>query len=213
MSKKWILHVLLFLLFLSISYIYAYEVLNGPSQLIKYKASKAYEGYTLITSLINPEKTYLIDMLGYVVHTWEHKARPGGMNYILLENGHLLGTTGIGMMPKPQAGSDNAGTGQQPPGNSDQQAAPEGTGKLSYGGAARGLIEMDWDGNMMSGNGMFRAHRYGPDYPGLKGKDLTPATQIADDIKKAWQPRVDLEGATQPGAKLWKELWKQIEPL
>jgi len=31
---------------------------------------------------------------------------------------------------------------------------------------------------------------------------------IEEDIKGGWQPRVDLEGATQPGAKLWKRLWK-----
>jgi hypothetical protein len=26
---------------------------------------------------------------------------------------------------------------------------------------------------------MFRAYRYGPDYPGLKGKDLSPETAAA----------------------------------
>ena len=55
---------------------------------------------------------------------------------------------------------------------------------------------------------VFQAHRYGPDYPGLKGKDLTPKGQIAEDIKDAWKPRVDLEGATQPGVKTWEETWK-----
>ena len=60
-----------------------------------------------------------------------------------------------------------------------------------------------------SGGGMvFRAHRYGPDYPGLKGKKLKPQGQIAEDIKDAWKPNVNLEGATQKGVKNWKKIWK-----
>ena len=64
------------------------------------------------------------------------------------------------------------------------------------------------DLGFQASNGVFRAHRYGPDYPGLKGKDLTPKGQIAGDIKDAWKPKVELEGATQKGAKRWKKLWK-----
>ena len=97
----------------------AYEVLNGPSQLIRYKASKAYEGYTLFSSQ-GQKKTYLIDMLGNVVHTWEHKTDP----------------------------------------------------------------------------------------PGLKSRKLKPLGLIEEDIKDGWKPRVDLEGATQPGAKLWEKIWQ-----
>ena len=69
---------------------HAYEILNGPSYLIQYKASKAYEGYTLF-SHGGTKKTYLIDMLGNLVHTWEHKADPPGLHFVLLENGHILG--------------------------------------------------------------------------------------------------------------------------
>ena len=57
-------------------------------------------------------------------------------------------------------------------------------------------------------NDTFRAHRYGPDYPGLAGKDLTPRGQIVKDLKDGWKPRVDLTGATQPGVKLWKKIWE-----
>jgi hypothetical protein len=114
----------------------AYEALNGPTQLIQYKASKAYEGYTLITSM-NTDKTYLIDMLGYVVHTWEHKTTPPGLHFILLENGHILGNIGTGVM-------------QGPPGQgAAEQAVAGNNGKLSLGGAAAGLIELDWDGNVV----------------------------------------------------------------
>lgn len=59
------------------------------------------------------------------------------------------------------------------------------------------------DGNNM----VFRAHRYGPDFPGLKGKDLTPKGQIVPDPKSGWKPKVDLAGATQPGVKNWKKDW------
>ena len=64
------------------------------------------------------------------------------------------------------------------------------------------------DLGFQNNNSVFKAHRYGPDYPGLKGKDLKPRGQIAEDIKDAWKPKVDLKGATQQGAKKWKKLWK-----
>jgi len=484
MIKKLMFPCILVFAVFSISPSGAYEALLGPSQLIQYKASKAYEGYTLITAM-NSRKTYLIDMLGYVVHTWEHKAKPPGLHFILLENGHILGNTGDSMGRGAQPG--NAAEGGQPPAAGTGGESQQKIGK-TLGGSATGLIELDWDDNvvwefepgpeegtlhhdfvrlpngntlcnaweaisykdaiaggrradqttekgvatdviyeidpkgkivwkwsawdhrgmnskshldvnyityvlpehsqnnpdwthfntvdydpatdrilvdsrefgelyiidrktgdivyrwgnpsaygagaaptlstageqilfgphdakwiakglpgagnilifnngwaqppinyssviemdpntgktvweyksgspnsfysdhisgaqrlpngntlicsgnsghlfevtpqkevaweyinpvtsngasnqiedlsMMQGNGMFRAHRYGPDYPGLKGKDLKPTTQIADDIKGGWQPRVDLEGATQPGAKLWEKLWK-----
>ena len=60
---------------------HAYESHSGPSQLIQYKASRAYEGYTLFSPMYS-DKTYLIDMLGNIVHVWEHKGDPPGMHYI-----------------------------------------------------------------------------------------------------------------------------------
>jgi hypothetical protein len=132
MKKKWILPLLGITLFLFFSTADAYEVLGGPTQLIRYNASKAYEGYTLLTSM-NAEKTYLIDMLGNVVHAWEHKTQPPGLHFVLLENGHLLGNTGTGI----QHGPDQSDAGDQ------------GSGKVTLGGSAKGLIEMDWDGNVV----------------------------------------------------------------
>ena len=64
------------------------------------------------------------------------------------------------------------------------------------------------DVGFQGSNMVFRAHRYGPDYPGLKGRKLIPQGQIAEDIKDAWKPKVDLEGATQKGVKNWKKIWK-----
>ena len=48
----------------------------------------AFQGYTLVAPL-NSTKTWLIDMEGRVVHTWESKYTAGQDAY-LLENGHLL---------------------------------------------------------------------------------------------------------------------------
>jgi hypothetical protein len=51
-------------------------------------APKAFPGYTLIAPL-NSTKTFLIDMRGRVVHTWQSDYHPAGCAY-LLPNGHLL---------------------------------------------------------------------------------------------------------------------------
>jgi hypothetical protein len=67
--------------------------------------------------------------------------------------------------------------------------------------------EVVWE-YVVPSNNQFRAHRYGPDYPGLKGRKLEPQGQIAEGILEEWKPKVDLTGATQPGAKLWEKLWK-----
>jgi hypothetical protein len=48
----------------------------------------AFQGYTLVAPL-NSTKTWLIDMEGRAVHTWESKYTAGQDAY-LLENGHLL---------------------------------------------------------------------------------------------------------------------------
>jgi hypothetical protein len=54
-------------------------VLNEPG---------AFQGYTLVFPR-QSKKTYLIDMQGRIVHSWESKYVPGQEAY-LLENGHLL---------------------------------------------------------------------------------------------------------------------------
>ena len=51
---------------------------------------RAFPGYTLVAPM-NSKKTYLIDMQGRVVKTWESKYTAGQSAY-LLENGHLLRT-------------------------------------------------------------------------------------------------------------------------
>jgi hypothetical protein len=206
--KKWII---LFVILISLGLLYgnvqAYEIMNGPTQLIQYNASKAYEGYTLF---ISGGKIYLIDMLGYVVHTWEPKTFRPGMHFVLLENGHLFGNTGGGGGAPPGGGAGGqggmppqggmpggtggaggvrgaGGRGDAAPGGAGGQGGmppqggmPEGArgtggaggqggaigargaggagapggagstgGKMTFGGGAQGLVELDWDGNVV----------------------------------------------------------------
>jgi len=63
----------------------AYETLQGPTELRYLDRDKVYDGYTLFASR---GTSYLIDMEGYVVHTW-----PIGTNPRLLDNGNLLDAT------------------------------------------------------------------------------------------------------------------------
>jgi hypothetical protein len=67
---------------------YAYEAVRGVTGLLKYDAAKAYQGYTLIPPM-ESTTTYLVDMEGYIVHTWPSQYAPG-MHALLLENGNLL---------------------------------------------------------------------------------------------------------------------------
>jgi hypothetical protein len=66
----------------------AHESIRGVTGLLKYDAAKAYRGYTLIPPQ-ESKITYLIDMEGYIVHTWNSEYPPG-LHAILLENGNLL---------------------------------------------------------------------------------------------------------------------------
>jgi outer membrane protein assembly factor BamB len=117
---------------------HAYEILNGPSQLIQYNASKAYEGYTLL-SQVGTKKTYLIDMLGNVVHTWDHKTDPPGLHFVLLENGNILGNFGL-----------ITGKGPTEEQSDEELGIPQGHKKgITFGGRVTGLVELDWDGNVV----------------------------------------------------------------
>lgn len=62
-----------------------------------YAQNAAYDGYTLYSSS-NSRTTYLIDMQGTVVHSWQH-ALTGGYACYLLENGNLLRPASIPNAP------------------------------------------------------------------------------------------------------------------
>jgi Spy/CpxP family protein refolding chaperone len=79
---------------------------------------KAFQGYTLLAPMST--KTYLIDMQGKVVRTWESDCNPGQVAY-LLENGHLL-----------RAG----------------QVAQQGFG-FAPGGAGGRIQEFTWEGEVV----------------------------------------------------------------
>jgi hypothetical protein len=61
---------------------FAYERLQGPTELLFYDKAKAFNGYTLFGV---GGRTYLLDMDGRVVHTW-----PIGTNPHLLDNGNIV---------------------------------------------------------------------------------------------------------------------------
>jgi hypothetical protein len=73
---------------LGVSVLSAYEAIVGPTGVLLYDKDKSYEGYTLFSPMGN-KTTYLIDMEGYVIHTWEAEYTPGAYA-ALLENGNLL---------------------------------------------------------------------------------------------------------------------------
>jgi hypothetical protein len=60
-----------------------------PTGVLKYVKQRAYEGYTLFSPTNDCTTTYLINMEGNVVHTWETELSPG-CHSMLLENGNLL---------------------------------------------------------------------------------------------------------------------------
>jgi hypothetical protein len=55
---------------------------------VSVNTARAYRGYTLIAPM-RSKSTFLIDMTGRVVNTWESNTTPALVSY-LLENGHLL---------------------------------------------------------------------------------------------------------------------------
>ena len=65
---------------------FAYERLQGPTELLFHNKDKAFQGYTLFGV---GGTSYLIDMEGRVVHTWKL-----GTNPRLLDNGNLLDAAG-----------------------------------------------------------------------------------------------------------------------
>ncbi|MBN2446317.1 MAG: aryl-sulfate sulfotransferase, partial [Phycisphaerae bacterium] len=76
------------------------------------------DGHTLLAPMMS-KTTYLIDIQGNVVHTWESEYAPGQSVY-LLDNGHLLRTANV-----------------------------RGNQSFGGGGTGGGVEEFDWDGNLV----------------------------------------------------------------
>ena len=82
MKEAWNLGVLSILLLLMAGTTAAYEAFQGPTELIYWNTNTATVGYTFFGVR---GTSYLIDMQGYVVHTW-----PVGTNPHLLSDGSIL---------------------------------------------------------------------------------------------------------------------------
>ena len=67
---------------LLVSAAFAYESLQGPTELLYWNKDKAFNGYTLFAA---HGRSYLIDMEGQLINQW-----PIGTNPRFLDNGHLL---------------------------------------------------------------------------------------------------------------------------
>jgi hypothetical protein len=72
---------------------------------------KAFQGYTLVAPLVST-KTYLIDMRGRVIRTWESNYTAGQDAY-LLENGHLLRAARLDSKEQLFAGAGQGGRVQE----------------------------------------------------------------------------------------------------
>ena len=118
MSKKWITLLVLMIVLSSFASPQAREAIRGVTGLLKYDAAKAFQGYTLIAPM-EDKTTYLVDMEGYIVHTWPSPYNPG-MHALLLENGNLLRG---GRLPEPSP--------------------------AKFGGASGIVQEIDWNGKVV----------------------------------------------------------------
>lgn len=76
----------------------AYELHEGPTGVTKYDAGKSFGGYTLFAPTVKSTTTYLINMEGDIVHTWESKYPPG-LYATLLPNGNLLRSASLPDQP------------------------------------------------------------------------------------------------------------------
>jgi len=133
MNKKMICFSVVVAVLLSIfpiGSLFAYESLIGPTGVVQYDKTKAYNGYTLFSSNTEGCTTaYLIDMEGYVVHEWKTQYA-AGLHDVLLENGNLLRGADLTLSP-----GGNLKVMKQP---------------YKIGGGHAGLLqEFDWNGNLV----------------------------------------------------------------
>ena len=152
-----------FFLALSVSSAYAYETFRGPTGVVIYDQAKAKDVYTLFAPS-GEQTSWLIDMKGNIIHSWNladtvpmtgpptgpgdtayfdgpqvqsaNALRPG-LHDRLLPNGHLL--RGY----RPDTYDYDPGLGA---------ANVDANNKVSFspaGGTAGGVLELDWDGNLL----------------------------------------------------------------
>ena len=94
--------------------------IHHPVGLIHYTPTACYRGYTLFSTTHGGKDAYLIDMEGNVVHRWRHE---DGIPYAyLLDNGNLLCRI---ERPRDAGGAE------------------------TLGASSGGVLELDWDGNIV----------------------------------------------------------------
>jgi outer membrane protein assembly factor BamB len=90
----------------------------GPVGLTHHVPGKTFDGYTVLTTL-SGDTTYLVNMAGEVVHTWQTAAPLKPYYGYLLDNGNLL------------------------------LRCTNGSERYGFGGASAAVLEMDWDGRVL----------------------------------------------------------------
>ncbi len=108
-----------------------FTLLKGASK----SKLKTYDGYTLFSPL-NETTTYLINMDGDIVHTWQSDYSPACSIYFL-DNSHIIRTATMGARGG-MRGSIGGG----------QRRGGQGAGGGGYGAGGR-IQEVDWDGNLI----------------------------------------------------------------
>ena len=78
-----------------------------------------------------------------------------------------------------------------------QMAARGGPPGFGPGGLRQGPGGLPGFGGPLGGQPVFRAYRYGPDYPGLAGKELTPGDTIETWVQKV-KEKMSKEAAVNP---------------
>ena len=102
-SKVCVFIVALIVIVAGVALLPAYEAIVGPTGVLLYDKENSYGGYTLFSPM-GSKTVYLIDIEGYVVHTWKTDYTPGSFA-MLLENGNLLRGGTLQGAPAPIGGA------------------------------------------------------------------------------------------------------------
>ena len=160
------------------------KTLIEPTELRYWDKTTAYNGYTLFAA---HGTTYLIDMEGYVVHTWRMGTNPRLLAY----NGHLLDAT------KDDPSGFQGFRELDWDGNTVWEHLENRTDYAPHHDWVRIFNEVLPDHYPMA-NAVFRAYRYGADHPALAGRDLTPGKTITGKAPSYLTPDGTAAGTDPP---------------
>jgi hypothetical protein len=107
---------------------FAYEALIGATGVLQWDPSATADGDHILVTSSGWKSSYLIDREGYIINEWKTKSNPGAHD-LLLKNGHLL-------------------RGFTPTVDYDGKPIPA-SWNIPIGGAAGGVQEFDWNGNLV----------------------------------------------------------------